>query len=168
MSTDQKAAQVAVSTDVPQEIAVAAVPDDDRVWVPQAPNVWFRPLWLNTVTGQWCNLLKVTTSGVVSRHRHPGAVVGYVIEGKWQYDEHPWVAEAGHFVYEPPGEIHTLRVPDDCQQMVAFFNITGAMIYLDAEGVQIGYEDAFTKIDMCRSHYEQVGLGVDYVQQFIR
>jgi len=52
--------------------------------------------------------------------------------------------------------------------MVTFFNITGAMIYLDAEGVQIGYEDAFTKIDMCRSHYEQVGLGADYIKQFIR
>ena len=33
------------------EIAVAAVPDDERVWVPQAPDVWFRPLLLNTVTG---------------------------------------------------------------------------------------------------------------------
>jgi len=59
-------------------------------------------------------------------------------------------------------------VPDDCQQMVTFFNIIGAMIYLDEEGVQIGYEDAFTKIDMCRSHYEHVGLGADYIKQFIR
>ena len=31
------------------EIAIAAIPDDERVWVPQAPNVWFRPLLLNTV-----------------------------------------------------------------------------------------------------------------------
>ena len=27
-----------------------AIPDDERVWVPQAPDVWFRPLLLNTVT----------------------------------------------------------------------------------------------------------------------
>ena len=33
------------------EIAVQAIPDDERVWVPQAPEVWFRPLLLNTVTG---------------------------------------------------------------------------------------------------------------------
>ena len=26
------------------EIAVQAIPDDERVWVPQAPGVWFRPL----------------------------------------------------------------------------------------------------------------------------
>lgn len=76
---------IALSGEVPPEIAVAAVPDDHRVWVPQAPNVWFRPLMFNTVTGQWCNLLKVTASGIVSRHRHPGAVFGYVIKGKWHY-----------------------------------------------------------------------------------
>ena len=32
------------------EIAVSAIPDDERVWVPQAPDVWFRPLLMNTVT----------------------------------------------------------------------------------------------------------------------
>ena len=67
---------------MPREIALAAEPDDPRVWVPQAPDVWFRPLLLDTVTGQWCNLLRVTAAGVVSRHRHPGAVFGYVLKGR--------------------------------------------------------------------------------------
>jgi 2,4'-dihydroxyacetophenone dioxygenase len=157
-----------VARGVPPEIAVAAEPEDPRVWVPQAPTVWFRPLLFNTVTGQWCNLLRVTASGVVNRHRHPGAVFGYVIKGRWRYVEHPWTAEAGHFVYEPPGEIHTLTVPDDCQEMVTFFNIAGAMIYLDDDGAQIGYEDVFTKIERCRAHYGRVGLGAEYGDQFIR
>lgn len=156
------------SPDVPLEISVGAIPDDDRVWVPQAPGVFFRPLLINTITGQWCNLLKVTRSGIVSRHRHPGIVVGYVIKGQWKYDEHEWTAHQGGFVYEPPGEIHTLRVPDDCSEMVTFFNITGAMIYVDEDGRQIGYEDALTKLDMCREHYANVGLGADYVDQFRR
>ena len=52
-----------------REIVALAVPEDDRVWVPQAPRVWFRPLMLNTVNGGWANLLKVTKSGVLSRHR---------------------------------------------------------------------------------------------------
>jgi hypothetical protein len=42
------------------------------------------------------------------------------------------------------------------------------MIYLDAEDKQTGYEDVWTKIEMCRAHYEAVGLGADYVDQFIR
>jgi 2,4'-dihydroxyacetophenone dioxygenase len=151
-----------------QELALAARPDDERVWVPQADGVAFRPLFLNTVTGQWCNLLRVTRSGIVSRHRHPAAVFGYVLEGRWKYDEHPWTAEEGHFVYEPPGEVHTLRVPDDCDGMITFFNISGAMIYMDETGQQIGYEDVWTKIEMCREHYARVGWGADWVEQFIR
>ena len=102
--------------------------------MPQAPDVWFRPLLLNTVTGGWCNLLRVRQVGHAARHRHPMAVVGYVIKGRWKYLEHDWIAEEGSFVYEPPGEIHTLTVPDDCAEMITFFNISGAMIYLDAEG----------------------------------
>lgn len=149
------------------EIALAAIPEDERVWVPQAPGVEFRPLFLNTVIGQWLNLLRVRRSGIISRHRHPGAVFGYVLTGKWHYYEHPWVAEAGHFVYEPPGEIHTLAVPEDCDEMITFFNISGAMIYVDEAGHQIGYEDVYTKIDMCRAHYATNGLGADFVDQFV-
>ena len=74
-------------------------------------------------------------------------VVGYVIKGRWKYLEHDWTAEEGSFVFEPPGEVHTLTVPADCAEMITFFNISGAMIYVDAEGRQTGYEDVFTKID---------------------
>ena len=150
------------------EIVANAVPADERVWVPQADNVWFRPLLLNTVSGGWCNLLRVRRSGVLSRHRHPMLVVGYVIKGRWFYREHDWVANEGDFVYEPPGEVHTLEVPADCSEMITFFNISGAMIYLDAEGRQVGYEDVFTKLEMCRAHYAAVGLGAGYADQFVR
>ena len=46
-----------------------------------------------------------------------------MIKGRWKYLEHDWMAEEGSFVYEPPGEIHTLTVPDDCAEMITFFNI---------------------------------------------
>ena len=150
------------------ELSLAALPTDERVWVPQAPGVSFRPLLLNTVSGGWCNLLRVRRSGVLSRHRHPMVVVGYVIKGKWRYLEHDWMAEEGSFVYEPPGEIHTLTVPEDCLEMITFFNISGAMIYLDNEDRMIGYEDVWTKIDMCRAHYTANGLGAAYVDQYVR
>ncbi len=60
-------------------------------------------------------------------------------------------------MFEPPGETHTLIVDDD-DEMVTFFNISGAMIYVDGNGRQIGFDDVFTKIDMCRRHYREVGL----------
>lgn len=156
------------SAGIQPEIALSAIPADEREWVPQAAGVWFRPLLLNTVSGGWCNLLRVRRSGVLSRHRHPMIVVGYVIKGRWRYLEHDWIAEEGSFVYEPPGEVHTLTVPEDCAEMITFFNISGAMIYLDENGNQNGYEDVWTKVEMCRAHYEGCGLGAQHVEQFIR
>lgn len=152
------------------EIAQQAIPDDERVWVPQAPDVWFRPLLLNTVTGSWCNLLRVRKSGVLSRHIHPSWVTGLVLKGAWRYLEHDWVAREGSFVYEPPGEIHTLVVDEvaDAPEMITFFNIHGAMVYVDEQGVATGYEDVFTKIAMCRRHYEACGLGAGFVDQYVR
>ena len=152
-----------------REIVVPrAVSEDERIWVPQAENVWFRPLCLNASSGYWMNLLRVRKSGVLSRHRHAQAVHGYVIRGRWYYLEHDWVAEEGGYVYEPPGETHTLVVPDDVAEMITFFQVNGTMIYVDPYGKQVGYEDVFTKIDMCRKHYQEAGLGADFVDQFIR
>lgn len=154
--------------DAAADLAIAAIPDDPRVWVPQAECVWFRPLMFNTVAGGWCNLLRVTRAGVLSRHRHPGPVHGYVIRGSWRYLEHDWVAKAGMYVFEPPGETHTLFVDEGVEEMITFFNISGAMIYVDEQGGVTSYEDVHTKIDMCREHYTKVGLGEDFVERFIR
>lgn len=155
--------------EAPLEIVVnPAVPEDERVWVPQADNVWFRPLCLNVSQGYWTNLLRVRKTGVLSRHRHPQAVHGFVLKGRWHYLEHDWVAEEGGYVFEPPGETHTLVVPDDVEEMITFFQVNGIMVYVDPYGDPLGIEDVFTKIDLCRAHYTAVGLGADYVDQFIR
>ncbi|WOI57978.1 2,4'-dihydroxyacetophenone dioxygenase family protein [Palleronia sp. LCG004] len=155
--------------DAREEIVVPnAVPEDERIWVPQAENVAFRPLCLSASQGYWMNLLRVRKSGVLSRHRHPQPVHGYVIKGRWHYLEHDWTAEEGGYVYEPPGETHTLVVPDGVEEMITYFQVNGVMLYVDPRGKTMGYEDVFTKIEMCRRHYEAVGLGADYVERFIR
>ena len=161
--------QLPFPQDALEEIMIPnAIPEDERIWVPQAPNVWFRPLCLNRSQGYWMNLLKVTKSGVLSRHRHPQAVHGWVLKGRWHYLEHDWEATAGSYVYEPPGETHTLVVPEGVDEMITFFQVNGVMCYVDHYGEVLGSEDVFTKIDLCRAHYERVGLGADYVDQFIR
>ena len=137
----------------------SVLPEDERIWVPQAPNVWFRPLCLNAAQGYWVNLLKVTRAGVLSRHRHTNPVHGYVLKGRWHYLEHDWVATEGGYVYEPPGETHTLVVPDDVAEMITLFQVNGLMLYVDPYGDALAYEDVFTKIDMCRRHYAACGLG---------
>jgi 2,4'-dihydroxyacetophenone dioxygenase len=74
----------------------------------------------------------------------------------------------GGFVYEPPGEVHTLVVDEPVEEMITMFNVNGAMIYVDEKGETAGYEDVFTKIEMCRAHYQEMGLGADFVNQFVR
>ena len=153
----------------PPEIVIPdAMPTDERLWVPQAENVWFRPLCLSASRGYWQNLLRVRKSGVLSRHRHPGPVHGFVLRGRWHYLEHDWVAEEGSYVFEPPGETHTLVVPEDVPEMITMFHITSCMIYVDPWGKQTAFEDVFSKIAMCRAHYESNGLGGDYLDRFIR
>ena len=105
---------------------------------------------------------------MLSRHRHPQPVHGYVIKGSWHYLEHDWTATEGGYVYEAPGETHTLVVEDDVEEMITMFQVNGSMIYVDPDGGVVGYEDVFSKIDACRAHYAKTGLGTDFVDQFIR
>ena len=67
-----------------------------------------------------------------------------------------------------PPATHTLVVPDDVEEMITYFQVNGVMCYVDPWGKIEGYEDVFTKIDLCRAHFEEVGLGGDYVDKFIR
>lgn len=150
------------------DLVAVAIPEDDRLWVPQAENVWFRPLLLNTTAGEWVNLLRVRRSGVLSRHRHPAPVHGYVIKGSWRYLEHDWIARAGMYVFEPPGEVHTLVVDDDVDEMITLFHVCGALVYYDQDDHVVAHDDVHTKIEMCKQHFEAVGLGADFVRQFIR
>jgi 2,4'-dihydroxyacetophenone dioxygenase len=173
LAEDPSAARVPYRHPQPKEafaelVIPHAIPDDERLWVPQQENVWFRPLCLSASRGYWMNLLRVRKSGVLSRHRHPQPVHGFVLKGEWHYLEHDWTATEGAYVYEAPGETHTLVVEPHVPEMITLFQVNGAMIYVDPDGAVLGYEDVFTKIDLCRRHYAEAGLGPDYVQQFIR
>lgn len=148
--------------------ALTAGLEDDNLWVPQAPDVWFKPLMLNVSDGYFVNLLRVRKTGVLSVHRHSGPVHAFVLRGRWYYLEHDWIAEEGSYAFEAPGEIHTLYVPEDTKEMITAFHASGTYVYLDGEGNAIGYEDVFTKIEHCRLHYESIGLGADHVKKFIR
>lgn len=141
---------------------------DDDLWVPQAPDVSMKPLLLNVSQGYYVNLLRVRKSGVLSCHRHSGPVHAVVLRGRWYYLEHDWIAEEGGYAFEPPGETHTLYVPEDVTEMITLFHVTGGYTYVDQGNKATGFEDVFTKVDYCRQHYEKIGLGADYVNRYIR
>lgn len=132
---------------------------DEELWVPQAEGVSFRPLLLNVSQGYYLNLLRVRRAGVLSRHRHSGPVHAFTMRGTWHYLEHDWVATPGSYAFEPPGETHTLVVPEGVDEMITLFHVTGGYTYVDPQGVALGYEDVFTKLENCRLHYESRGKG---------
>jgi 2,4'-dihydroxyacetophenone dioxygenase len=142
--------------------------NDPRLWVPLSQHVAVRPLQFNVTVGQYTHVMRVTKAGMIARHRHSGAVHAWVFKGRWLYLEHDWVAEEGSYIFEPPGETHTLVVPEGCTEMVTLFQVTGSLMYVDPQGVSTGYDDVFTRLDKARAHYAAAGLGEDYVEQFIR
>ena len=135
-----------------------AIQSDQIPWVPQGEGVWFKPLRFDLVNGRWVNLLKVVREGKVNRHRHSGGqVLGFVINGSWRYLEREWVARPGTFVYEPPGDIHTLVV-DGAEEMLTLFMLEGVIQYLDDDDNIIYQDDVFTKLDRYLSFCRAEGI----------
>ncbi len=143
-------------------------PRDETLWVPLSDGVWSRPLHFNVTGGQYTHLMRVTRAGIIARHRHTGPVFAHILKGRWHYLEHDWVAEEGGFVFEPPGETHTLVVPDGCEEMVTLFQVNGALVYVDQQGGAIGYDDVFTRLEGTRRHYDAVGVDAKYLETLIR
>ena len=143
--------------------------EDPRLWVKQTDCLSFKPLCFCTSQGYYVNLLRFTGGGVLGRHRHSSPVHALTLKGSWGYKEHEWHAQAGTYVFEPPGETHTLIVDDDCDEMVALFHVTGSLLYVSEEtGEVTGFDDVFTKLEKAREWYEECGLGREYADRLIR
>ena len=130
---------------------------DDLPWVEQAEGVWFKPFRLSPERGMWANLLKVSSSGIVSRHRPHGEVEAWVLQGRWRYLEHDWVAGPGSYVHEPEGDVHTLVV-EGGEEMVTLFIVHGAVDYLDEAGNLVYTDTAERKLGLYEAHCRAHGL----------
>jgi 2,4'-dihydroxyacetophenone dioxygenase len=152
----------------PEAYVSQAATDDERYYAPLSETVGTRPLWISPSQNRWCDVLMARGAGLVNRHYHPQQVFAYTISGKWGYLEHDWVATAGDWIYEAPGEAHTLVAYESDEPMRVTFNVTGPLIWLDEEGKVSGYFDVFDYIELCKSHYEKVGIGASYVEGLFR
>ena len=138
--------------DVDKHVASADLP-----WVEQAEGVWFKPLRLSPERELWANLLRVSPAGIVSKHRHYGSVEAWVMQGRWRYLEHDWVAGPGSYVHEPEGDVHTLVV-EPGEEMITLFVVFGKIDYLDDAGEVVRTDTAQRKLDLYRAHCEKHGL----------
>jgi 2,4'-dihydroxyacetophenone dioxygenase len=152
----------------PEAYVENAPTEDKRYYVPFSETVSSRPLWISPSENKWADILRADAPGLVNRHYHPHEVFAYTISGKWGYMEHEWIATAGDFVYETPGEGHTLISYDHPDPMRVFFVVKGPLIWLDEEGDADGYFDVHDYLGMCRAHYEEIGIGADAIDALIR
>lgn len=171
MSATAKAVQ-RISANLPPdavpELVLDRDLDDERFWVPRGNDIWSLPLMFSVTQGSWVNITRARGEGVISRHRHSAPVTGYTLDGTWGYLEHEWTARKGTFIFEPPGETHTLMVRPEAGHMTVLFHNFGPLINVDENGDTTGFVDVFTRIDVCRKHYASNGVGADYVDSLIR
>jgi 2,4'-dihydroxyacetophenone dioxygenase len=152
----------------PEAYIGSAAIRDNKYFVPFTETVSSRPLWISPTQNKWCDILRATKAGLVSRHYHPHGIFSYTISGKWGYLEHDWTAKAGDFLYEAPGGSHTLVTFESPEPMMAFFVVQGPLIWLNEEGSPIDTFDVHNYLALCRDHFEKVGIGRDYVDTLIR
>lgn len=156
------------SVNLVTEVIAHADMEDREDWVPISDGVLFKPLFFDVTQGGWSNLLSVQPGCRLPRHYHTATVHGFTIRGSWHYPEHDWTAHAGTYIFEPPGEAHTLVVDDGGEEMLTFFVTRGSLVFTDAAGNVTGYEDVFTRLEQARAHYRKIGKNPADLDALIR
>lgn len=134
---------------------------NDVPWVPFTENhsCYFKPLRFDLSTGTWIYLFKIKSNQVLGRHRHTGgSVIGYNIQGRWKYEGRTWVAAPGTFVFEPPGDIHTLITEDE--EVLTLFILGGSLQYFDDNNQIVGQDDIYTVLNKYRDFCTQNGIPI--------
>ena len=107
-------------------------------------------------------------NGLVFEHRLPGMQrLHHLPLSPGQFGLDP-VHKQGDFVYETPGEAHTLIAYESDEPMLVHFKVKGPLVWLDENGDAEDFFDVHDYIRICKEHYEQVGLGADMIDALMR
>ena len=136
--------------------------------MPLSETVGSRPLWISVAAEQLVRRAARQRPRAGQPPLPPARVFAYTISGKWGYLEHDWVATAGDFVYETPGEATRSSPTSHDEPMKVLFNVKGPLIWLDENGEPDGHFDVHDYIELCKEHYEQNGLGADAIDALLR
>jgi quercetin dioxygenase-like cupin family protein len=85
----------------------------DLPFVNTMPGVESQLVHVNLETGLWVTRVHLSPGYRSARHRHHGEVFAFTISGRWRYLEQEEVCDAGSYLYEPAGAIHTQHVLED-------------------------------------------------------
>lgn len=143
------------------DTTTSVVPTDQVPWADFGEGIELKVLRVGGQSGLYTIVTRFAPGVQLPKHRHFGEVHAYTLEGRWRYLEYPWVAEAGAYVYEPPGSVHTLKVPDDnVGPTTVFFTIDKGMVFLGDNDEPVWIEDAVS----LASHYANAlaARGLEY------
>ena len=130
-------------------------------WVELSPGIEMKMLRRGEGSGVYTLMNRFAPGIDIPKHRHVGAVHAYTLQGRWGYREYDWVAEAGGYVFEPSGSIHTLYAPADATEpAIVVFVIQEALILLDENDQEFMRQDAETIDTMYRDCL--AARGIDY------
>lgn len=68
------------------------------------------------------------------------------------------MAKPGTFIFEPPGDIHTLITEDE--EVITLFILGGSLQYFDQDNQVIGQDDIFTVLKKYRDYCDENGVEV--------
>ncbi len=132
--------------------------EKDLPFVEYQEGVVFQLLQADVAAGLWVIRVRFQPGVTIQPHRHTGEVFAFTLHGSWKYLEYPQVNIAGSYLYEPPGSIHTLHVPDTNKEVTdVWFAIRGANLNLDEAGNVESVLDAGTVLEIYRAVCEKSG-----------
>jgi hypothetical protein len=140
---------------------------DERRWVPLVEGAHFYPFCFDVTHGAWHIIFRGQPGLRVAAHYHTSPVMVCTLRGKWKYVERDWVHEAGSYLREAPGDVHSFMTASD--EPVELFTINeGANISLNDAGEVIGYADVLVRLDQARRHYAAQGFPPEEIDRLIR
>jgi hypothetical protein len=131
--------------------------ETDSPWVPFGDNAAIKHLAFDPAHNIYSNILWMKGPAVIGTHKHRGFVVMMCLEGSVHYLEYDWLATPGSFIYETPGEAHTL-VTDHPEGVKLFGWMQGANEFYDADGNFIMTADVWWFMDHYESYCKEHGI----------
>jgi len=93
-------------------------------------------------------------------HYHTGSVHLWTLSGKWNYVEYPDQPQnAGCYLFEPGGSIHTFNVPADNTEVTdTLMLVEGANVNFDADGNYHSILDANSITLLIEQYIQENGM----------
>jgi hypothetical protein len=125
------------------------------------PGMKLWPLFLDPENGVWVLYARYGAGTRMPRHFHTGQVHFFTTKGRWMYAEHPEDPQTeGSYLYEPPGSVHSLTIPEDSEGTEGFMVVSGVNINFDDEGNYIDTSHAGSMEEMILQVAKAQGIGM--------